>query len=622
MPRGFLSLMPLSDMGHKIQANFYAGLKEIQYLNSQYRNVPIELGDLKITLDKAPFDTVFLLDTLNQAGRNIPSVKQLHSMIATELCTEIYSSITREVESMLINAPPINTHHHKPCFYGSFATAALRVPAEEIIDYCALSFCRDLLSNRLKQVQTPQMSALEKMSDFLITNKLLEGGEERLSNTLVAAAESEGNTGVQTEITVSESDMAFQIAGDQMRKLKTDKGGAVASALNALDDRAREIGIQVRQALTGEILKILADGSGEYDIEFLIQLTRELREKTLKLARALEKDISAIDTENQWETLQIAYRELRDTSHEKGRFFSKWLGKSSSILTMYESWADAANAWSEGVLKKAAIRESAAVFRELADLSEKMKEEILKVLAARLAHSSRALQNAAEKVRYSGAGVGKKDYVLVENVIGPDDFPGIYASIRKKLNRRDFIDHISPKGSSMRDWGDLYASNLENLINDKLLPAIVEGLRPHIDDIDILTAIRKYSSVTSVSGWVQSAIEQCKPFCSFDTVQAGHEHLEATYVGIADDKDKAILGDVGEATIVSTGNPHEILVHSLMTRLPAFTASNMDRYKLHYEALADAAVKNPQLHLHLHRDWVSPDALPDLFPDDKGAEKE
>ena len=138
MPRPFRQAVPLDYMREKVRANFFAGLREIEHLHKNYRKMDNSEADLAVSLcgvpiklGRRPFDWIYLVDTLNEKGQNI-SMPQLWSMIATNLYMEVYSSITNEVEqSTFVNI-------ERPTPYGSFATASLRVPVNEILEYCTL----------------------------------------------------------------------------------------------------------------------------------------------------------------------------------------------------------------------------------------------------------------------------------------------------------------------------------------------------------------------------------------------------------------------------------------------------------------------------------------------------
>lgn len=214
---------------------------------------------------------------------------------------------------------------------------------------------------------------------------------------------------------------------------------------------------------------------------------------------------------------------------------------------------------------------------------------------------------------------GQSDYVLVESVLGPEDFEPIYQELRKKAQAPSTDVFLRPQDGTLANWEALYISNLEVLLNESLFPEIEKAFAPLVNRMDILTAAEKYSDIP-VKQWVRRAVEQCSPFCSFDPVKVPGGYYHETFIGVPNAQQKRYreaVGDVKPAKVVSTGNSNEILIHTLVTALPAFAATGMEQYRQMYEYMSQQAKKDPQLHVHLDSRWSGTDALPDLFPDGK-----
>jgi hypothetical protein len=134
--------------------------------------------------------------------------------------------------------------------------------------------------------------------------------------------------------------------------------------------------------------------------------------------------------------------------------------------------------------------------------------------------------------------------------------------------------------------------------------------------MDLFTAAKKYWRGT-VDHWVKAALEQCSPFCNWNrAVGEEKDTLSLTCVGVENAGRQAeLLGvlDANTVKVASTGDPHEIIIHSITAGYPASAVSGLgpgqdDRF--HYERYCQKAAADPREHVHVDRRWIGPDGLP------------
>lgn len=613
LPRGFMKEVPMHFMRQKIQANFYAGMKEIEYLSTHYEEFKFKLSGFPITVEKAPFDTIYLLDTLNQAGRNIESIKNLFSMIASELCMEVYSSMTKQVEATLNNVQDevAKVSSGRKCFYGSFGTAGLIIPTSKLLDYCVLTYTREFLTSSLLQSSgtegDPDATAVRILNELGI----LKASQEKLSETF----RQEGTKGMNTQVRDLPKDkakQAMQIAAGESKKMDDKRRG-----LRAAENNIEKIATGQEGNLAAKLDRIfdnLLTGGQACGLEYAVSVARRFYDRLLQLRDTVAAREGRLGNLRELqEQAGRTYETTMRSQRAKG-LFSK-LSRSGQANT-YEDFRVAYNRYSKALLDSSSLAGAHRCYDALLRHVSSIKDS-LKLISSSVSRVCQTLHGHAEKRRYAEEeGSGEGGYILVESVIGPEHFPELYKEMKKDVHPR--IDKIilrPPKGG-LAGLKAVYLVDIEDLLNDQIFPCVEEAFRNPIEGLDILDQIEHWTSF-SVQQWVRRAIKQCKPFCNFDPVKVPGGYFKATYIGVPDsgsNRYRKAVGNIGATKLVSTGNYNEIRIYSLMTALPAHAVSGIDRYRQVYQEYCSLAKKDPQLHVHIDRRWTDINALPDLFP--------
>lgn len=147
----------------KIQANGYAALKELEYLQSadetedgkiQFHWDPHGTEDTWVT--ERPFDQVYLIDDIGTLHGVIADAKQVYPHIADSAYTQIFSedpdksqTIVERDQSTLDNDERelgVQDQQHYTKRYGSFGVSILTVPDDDILLYCANRYAIEALN--------------------------------------------------------------------------------------------------------------------------------------------------------------------------------------------------------------------------------------------------------------------------------------------------------------------------------------------------------------------------------------------------------------------------------------------------------------------------------------------
>jgi len=132
LPRVFAN-KPITEM---VKSNAYGALKEIESL-WQPQSMEIDYGLRKVTVDRAPFDLLFLIDGINEAGRMIGDPKDLQNLIADGLYVQVASQIgvdsnnaNDNIKGMLSERKVCNNKFWVS--YCSFGVASLTLPIRDV----------------------------------------------------------------------------------------------------------------------------------------------------------------------------------------------------------------------------------------------------------------------------------------------------------------------------------------------------------------------------------------------------------------------------------------------------------------------------------------------------------
>ncbi len=188
----------------KIQANGYAALCELEYLQSageaeaeriQFHWDPHGIEDTIVT--ERPFDQVFLIDDIGALHGVIADARQVYPHIADSAYTKIFSedpdksqTITERDQSTLDNDEReigVRDSQHYTKRYGSFGVSVLTIPDDDILEYCANRYAIEALNTAF---------ALPEEGAFEVKTSIDRDKRDRIFvNDVQSRARMQGETG-------------------------------------------------------------------------------------------------------------------------------------------------------------------------------------------------------------------------------------------------------------------------------------------------------------------------------------------------------------------------------------------------------------------------------------------
>jgi hypothetical protein len=148
-----------------VRANAYAALKEIEYLANPRISIEFSFGpNRQFTLDRSPFDLVYLVDSVGERFDTTMSVPQLARQMAYLPYLMSTPSIGQEVREILHNMiPQLETKglvQGKRATYASFGVATLEIPPGAVLK-AKSDFQSELLDQLLQTKEAEQSLDLD-----------------------------------------------------------------------------------------------------------------------------------------------------------------------------------------------------------------------------------------------------------------------------------------------------------------------------------------------------------------------------------------------------------------------------------------------------------------------------
>jgi tubulin-like protein len=166
-----------------VTANAYAALKELDYLADPRTGIDISFGPAKhVTLDRSPFDLVYLVDSVGERFDTTTSVPQLARQMAYLPYLMSTPSVGPHVREILHNlVPQLETKElvqGKRATYASFGVATLEVPPSSV-EKARVEFECELLNGLLADTEN-----VEHLGDLGVQNALDKYRSEQFPEAL------------------------------------------------------------------------------------------------------------------------------------------------------------------------------------------------------------------------------------------------------------------------------------------------------------------------------------------------------------------------------------------------------------------------------------------------------
>ena len=122
-----------------VKPNAYGALKEIEYLSTMKGSFEVNYGSRRVTVNRPPFDLVYLIDSLNEQGRAVADPSDLLGVIADGLYVQIGSQIgadsSNAVDNIKTQIAVAGRVKGRSPQYCSFGVASLSMPSFDAFIY-------------------------------------------------------------------------------------------------------------------------------------------------------------------------------------------------------------------------------------------------------------------------------------------------------------------------------------------------------------------------------------------------------------------------------------------------------------------------------------------------------
>ena len=573
-----------------VKSNAYGALKEIEYFGHG-RPIEINYGSLKIETEYPPFDLVFLIDGVNEAGKYVSEPSQLQNLMADGLFVLTASQISVEADNVIDNLK--NNLGHKVgggkflVNYCSFGVSSLVLPLGNL-EHLKRQDAYNLIKEDL-------LGTLDLPNDFNnIINDLLDrfGLQERkLGESLI----SDSVKGMPLNIDFKVAGIALNKGADLQlqNKFRNDFNSIERKVALSISSNYGQILNSTTQSITEWWKYTVSQRNGlHYCDELLPKIMSRLDDERLKYQKVaadsektrksihsdqLEKKLVAVkNTVNAFIQNKDKFNRACDdygnscTSHNKSYLHSKKHEKIAELLGEIYSLFEA--------------------------LIEKQKEirRLINVVSQRLEQDIRTY---------------KKDNID-SNIFVHKMQRFDIGTMKPKSGYDRFANWQRDRDRFVFDWVNMKTEDLRNEVD-----TYIDHLYHSLSDLSVEEALRQ-SPTDLAAEDIRQIWDLACPLWNFDKNKISnddHGTMESmSYIGTFNREDTVLNNpdieqglphDAFNKNTVSTGDPNRITVVRIGSGVPLFALQGIEEMKQHYDKATSFQ--------HLHKDWAS---LPDLLP--------
>ncbi len=174
---------------HLVKPNAFGALKELEQFSKLglKEQLTIRYGSNSLDAKQPPFDLLYLIDSINEAGKGVRETSELTSIIAQGMYIQIGSQIGADSANTVDN---IKTHlstagrvRNRSISYGSFGVGTLSLPVRQF-EAMEIDAARKLLSDGLLSGTFPDGELEVEMKRFIADHSLHEDETDDLIDTL------------------------------------------------------------------------------------------------------------------------------------------------------------------------------------------------------------------------------------------------------------------------------------------------------------------------------------------------------------------------------------------------------------------------------------------------------
>jgi len=615
MPEPFMSRVQDIQNQARLKANTYAALKELEHFvdardfSCRYPAYP------PIRVQNVPFDTIYLIDNVNEVAQVVPDIEDLFTMVAVQLYLELLTPLGEEqtsfLDNLLRNEPHLPTG--KPKAFASFAVGALQFPVDNIHRYLAFKAGRELIENKI--LEPTDERAVASMVTGFVTEKKIRGHK---ANDVVDAL---NLTPEGRRVFVGLNDSAVDVAATSLQtQVSTLENTLMPQRLEQKKQGMKK----TRDALLNRVLEGLRDQLGtivrirglRFAQHFMEQLRQEVRLYKMKMDDEREDARTTVDT-YQGQVEKLVVRQLPDDLR------AGFLVRGGRIRGWKAEYLPARRRLNTAVLEEANRGLASGLFATLdAELENRLHR--LQVLIGQMEATRDRFGAAAEHYGPRRVDEGTRRFEVIQEVTTRDDVNRYYQPQQTTLAEfAEQTDVLTRWIHSDAEPPDVHRPKRQPRQKREVLELALQifdycyGKYSHLQNTDSHN-IREFlnrSGVRPSKDEVKDLLDRCWPFWSWDGAVLGAEEHNLPYhfaLGLFSDAWKEDLEPemVSPPTVVSTGNPNMIMASKVAHGLPLFALIRIKHYSFFYQRYLD----DPRRPLHLQDDWAD---WPDLLPQDE-----
>lgn len=620
MPSLFLEELDSDLQKRRIQANAYAALKELDAFQNGRDFVAQYPGEDPIVVSR-PFDRIYLIERRNISGEVLDTLDDVKQMMAHQIFLESVSHIGSRIWSYDVNISQERHHDGGNLLaYSSFATSALTVPKERMLEYCALKYAERVLDLGLLRELTPEnKNELAASAQAVITfvQDAVIGRQQRQPGAASAGAEEEEEDIAEDLEAEGEEEEEEGLEQEGERPLTRWNEASYERLLIDLRDQVHQTAR--RYGLRGAL----------YFCDTLVQTLQAQREQTREDEENLTKRIEAVETNlarvrdpflvnllSFWPFDMLFVDNLKRATRRERALLSEQMARlgraRQRVRILHDIWS-----------RLAPVMEQLRweIENRIGDVEAAREKGVVEPLGLFFrtgAHTNwenaYALSSEAVDERYIINDFDRRnwDRILVHRLDESLD----------RLAEDPFIFLVDVETSEQRVFGDtVYTKALklrshlpENVdqpltwfdIRDRLL----QHSRHEVVEVSIGSEEFHFARLLATNrSLIQDRVKQlfarCHPFWRYDLDRGGldEQDLEQTIlVGVDDDVRHMrlyddLLRDYSEFERVSTGDPLRIEACKISHGLPIMYVEHLETFYRHYREFLG---RSP---VHLQAEW-------------------
>ncbi|HUP59657.1 MAG TPA: tubulin-like doman-containing protein [Thermoanaerobaculia bacterium] len=544
-----------------VKPNAYGALKEIEYLSTMKGSFQIDYGMRRIEVSRAPFDVVYLIDSINEQGRTVMEQNDLLGLIADGMYVQIGSQIGTDsanavdnIKTQIATAGRVKGRSPQYC---SFGVASLAMPSFDALMY---EDAKRLVNDDLLNGAIADSDVEEDVRRFLDQNRLREDEADQVIEFL---SQREGG-----------GQLRFPMPLGQM-KFDNKALGAIKSLHTVHRSRAER---QIAQAIGANFEKLRDDSVAaintwwETAVNRVNGFTRAERFFE-KLQAKLEWYQNMMDGEAKEERARLkalSFKPAEDQITEAGGAF---LSRESKVKTACEVYSGLVDRESELTIRVARLEKAAELYSTLHAHTQSILNSCYRIRENLHAARKQFEQQYLDATNPRGASR------LFEHVVPFDPGPQ-----RPKVIGEDFVKwYADQNGGSLAQWAGLKAAEVHADVRQ-----FVEKCYEPLTSLTMDDVLRR-TTPEAVSMELKRLDNLAVPLWRYDLgrIPVVNQTVinEFYHYGVAD-ADTTVLKEAkyeagvpkgnAKPSMVSTRDARRILLFKVKTGIPLFALAEMD----------------------------------------------